>query len=119
MQSAARDDFTAWLGSPIIRVSTTRQHGQWYACADAFGIAGTGSTKAAAYRKVGEMVEAYLRTYYIEGRTFDEATRARNRPRPKPWTATARQIGQLLERIPLPWSHARKSDMVLPSVLQH
>lgn len=113
----ARDDFATWLGTPVIQVSLRHQHDQWYACADDFGIAGVGASEAAAYAHVAALVERYLRSYYAEGRTFEEALSARRRPDPSPLAPAAKLIGRLLPRLEVRWSAARKRELVLPSSL--
>ena len=95
------DRFAAWVDSHMVRVSLTRQHGQWYAVADDFGIAGVGRTKAAALRDAVGLVDTYLRSYFLGGRPYQEALR----PSALPFWL------MLLTRI-----RRRRSELVLPSV---
>jgi predicted YcjX-like family ATPase len=64
------DPFWEWVQQPLIRVASRREHGQWYAIAEDYGIASTGTTEAEAYRDLARMVEAYLRSCYRDGMEF-------------------------------------------------
>jgi hypothetical protein len=68
--------FGAWLDSPIVHITIRHQHDQYYATADRFGVAGVGTTEAEALRDVAGLVEAYLRSYFNEGRAYGDAVRA-------------------------------------------
>jgi hypothetical protein len=75
--------FAAWLGSPIITVSVSRRHGQWYALSRELAIAGTGKTPHDACRDVTGLVQAYLRSCFIEGMSY-RAALGRRAPRHRP-----------------------------------
>jgi len=94
----------------VIRVSVTRDHGQYYACAEDFGIAGMGPTRGAALRDLAGLVDAYLRSYFAEGRSYEDALRRTTGP--YPWDAIVAGVRHALERLV-----GRSSDLVLPAAL--
>jgi hypothetical protein len=66
----------AWLPDDLdFRVATKREREQWFALAVDFDITGTGATRAAAVRQMGELLSAYLAAYLVDGASFDEAIR--------------------------------------------
>ena len=73
-------DFAEWIPTGFVRVAVTRHHGQWYATATDFDIAGVGPDEGAAYRNLIKLLTAYLRSYYDEGRPYVDAIRRSPRP---------------------------------------
>lgn len=94
---APRDEFTAWLDSPVARVTRHRAHGQWYVVAEDFGIAGVGATQADAYWDVAGLLDAYLRSCFADGLSYQEALRPRRAP--QPWALVPIQLRRPLDRI--------------------
>ena len=78
--------FAEWLGTPIVRVSLARRHGQWYAVAKDLSIVGIGETEDEASRDVAGLVEAYLRSCFLEGVSYR--------------TAVGRRVGRVRPRAP-------------------
>jgi hypothetical protein len=116
----SQNGFDAWLVSPVIRVSVSSRHGQWYASADDFGIAGVGDSEADAYRDVSGLVETYLLMCFRDGLSYGDAVRDRPASRERPWTALLRRVGRKAERITrvrLSSSHSR--DLVLSPGSRH
>jgi hypothetical protein len=81
--TSEEDEFAAWLPAPVFSVPITvsQQHGQWYAEALDFGVAGMGKSKAAAERDLNRLVHAYLDSCFLDGRSYEEALRPRPVPR--------------------------------------
>lgn len=108
--------FSAWLESPVIHVVIRRQHDQYYATADRFGIAGVGATKAAALRDVAGLVEAYLRSYFDEGRPFvDAIEQCDSRPPLRPKLLPALVVTLFSEIVGRVFE--RRLQLVLPGAL--
>lgn len=86
------EEFLDWLGSRVVKVYLIREHGQWYAVVEDFGLSGVGKSQNAALSDVTGLVEAYLRSYYEEGRPYHEALR---QPKKSVWTLAARVVARL------------------------
>jgi len=104
--------FRDWLGSPVIDVTIRRQHGQFYAVAHLFDVAGVGKTEDDALRDLTGLLETYLRSYFNEGRLYSDAVRAPSRRRGLIGSAlcfAVEIVGRVLER---------RRQLVLPSALR-
>jgi hypothetical protein len=110
------DAFASWLGSPVIRVSLRRSHGQWYAVARDFGIAGVGRSQADAYRDVLRLVEAYLQAVFADGRPYTDAMRPM--PNGRPLRAFITSVHRGLMRAQSRIAPGREREVVLPSALR-
>jgi hypothetical protein len=99
-------EFAEWLPSLVIHVSVTRQHGQFYAVAKEFGIAGVGPTEDAACSNVARLIETYLRSYFREGRPYQDALKPAARRR-------RGLIGHIVDLWPRP-----VIKLILPSALR-
>jgi hypothetical protein len=107
------DDFAAWLGSPLVRVSLIRQHDQWYAVAKDFGIAGVGPTQQAARASAASVLLAYLRACHADGRPFEQTLR--RRPIFPPGRLTFVRFAQALTRGLAEWLPGRRGVLKLPT----
>lgn len=68
--------FAAWLPEDaVFRAAIKRTGDHWYALAEEFDITGMGETPNAALREMFDLIEAYLRAFFEEGRPFDDALR--------------------------------------------
>jgi hypothetical protein len=105
----------AWLPDDLdFRVATKREREQWFALAVDFDITGTGATRAAAVRQMGDLLSAYLAAYLVDGASFDEAIRpvpASMRLRMRLESALAKTIRRLDGRLPL----SREDNYLLPT----
>ncbi len=109
------DPFWEWVDSPFIRVAATRRHGQWYAVAEDFRIAGGGATEADAYRDLAKLVFAYLRDCQREGMDYWDTMRRIPRRR-KLWNVVRSAVARLLRgRSPQPF--AEEGRFLLPNFL--
>lgn len=104
--------FRDWLGSPIVHVTVRRQHDQYYAIAPSFDLAGVGATEADALRDLAGLLEAYLRSYFNEGRPYSAAVRSQG-PRPGPIGSLLGLVAEVLGRV-----FERRRQLVLPSALR-
>jgi hypothetical protein len=105
----------AWLPDDLdFRVATKREHERWFALAIDFDITGTGATRAAAVRQMGELLSAYLAAYLVDGASFGNAIRpvpASMRIRMRFESALAKAVRRLDDRIPL----SREDNYLLPT----
>jgi hypothetical protein len=66
----------AWLPDDLdFRVATKRERKRWFALTVDFDITGTGETRAAAVRQMGELLSIYLAAYLMDGAGFGDAIR--------------------------------------------
>lgn len=66
----------AWLPDDLdFRVATKRERERWFALAVDFDITGTGGTRAAAVRQMGELLAIYLAAYLVDGASFSDTIR--------------------------------------------
>lgn len=109
------DPFLDWLESPFIRVAGLRRHGQWYAIAEDYNIAGMGPTEEAAYLDVAVLVDAYLRSCHREGLSYREAWRRVPRRKKLMNVLRSTLARALRERAPAPL--AEEGRFLLPTTL--
>ncbi len=102
--------FRGWLGSPVIEVAIRRQHGQCYAIAPLFDVAGVGDTEQDALRDLTGLLETYLRSYFNEHRPYSDAVRRQPRGLVG---SLANQVVGIFERV-----LERRRQLVLPSTLR-
>lgn len=99
-----RDGFHAWLPTRLaLRVEVVKQHGQWYATATEFSLAGVGLTQADAIRDMNGLVGAYLHSQFVDGRSYENAveSRAANREDRALRVLVASVVGAALRRLGL------------------
>jgi len=65
--------FHSWLPKLTVHTLIGRRHGQWYALATDYSVVGMGETEQGARDNLSGLLEAYLRTFYEQGRSFHEA----------------------------------------------
>jgi hypothetical protein len=106
------DPFFEWLESPFVRVAGFRKHGQWYAVAEDYNIAGMGPTEEAAYRDVAVLVEAYLRSCYRQGLTYKDSWRRVSRIKKLLYALRSTLARALRDRAPAPL--AEEGRFLLP-----
>jgi hypothetical protein len=73
--STTREDFRDWLPAFSVRTVVGRRFGQWYAVATDFRLAGMGASEQEAKEDLSGLLEAYLRSFYVQGRPFVETVR--------------------------------------------
>lgn len=71
----AHSSFPTWLPKGTIHILVGRRHGRWYAVARDFSVASGGESEQAARDSLSVLLEDYFRTFYEQGRSFDEARR--------------------------------------------
>lgn len=70
------DSFAEWLEPISVQILVARDHGQWYATAEDFGVVGAGESESAALRNLGRVLAAYLHDFYGRGRPFKASLRS-------------------------------------------
>ena len=112
------EGFADWLEPVTLRIVVSRDHGQWYATSDEFGLVGAGLSEDAAIKNLGRVLSAYLHDFYARGLSFDMALHASASPSPSArpsLTGAARFLRrQLASRL----SPKRRRTLPLYSVLQ-
>src|SRR5690349_2906208 len=110
---SGQNNFRGWLESEFVRVAARRQHGQWYAVAEDFGVVAVAPTEADSHREVLARTELYLRSYWQDGFTYRDAWRPvspATRYRHIFWGFVARAT----QRLPINVSFAEESRALLP-----
>lgn len=110
--SRQTDPFLDWLESPFIRVAGFRKHGQWYAVAEDYSIAGMCPTEEAAYRDMSALVEAYLRSCHREGLSYRDSKRRAPRTKKLVYVLGSMLARALRHRAPAPL--AEEGRFLLP-----
>lgn len=108
-----QQSFRSWLESTVFDVAVRRQHDQFYAVAERFDVAGVGKTEDEALRDLAGLLDAYLRSYFGEGRPFSEAVRAQSSSREISLQGgLVGFVSQIVQRV-----FERRRHLVLPSAL--
>jgi predicted RNase H-like HicB family nuclease len=74
-RETSRGGFHSWLPKLTVHALIGRRNGQWYALATEYSVVGMGETEQDARDNLSGLLEAYLRTFYEQGRAFHEARR--------------------------------------------
>ncbi len=105
----------AWLPDDLdFRVATKRERERWFALAVDFDITGTGATRAAAVRQMGELLSIYLAAYLVDGANFGDAIRpvpTSMRLRMRLESVLAKAVRHIDGRVPL----SREDNYLLPT----
>jgi hypothetical protein len=104
-----------WLPDDLdFRVATKRERDRWFALAVDFDITGTGATRAAAVRQMGDLLAIYLAAYLVDGANFSDAIRSvptSMRIRMRVESMLAKAIRHIDGRLPL----SREDNYLLPT----
>lgn len=108
-REGSAQSFTDWLEPMWLRVVTSRDHGQWYATAEDFGVVGAGESEDAALDNLGRVLCAYLHDFYSRDLPLTAALRPSSRldPTLRTLMGTVRRLARRLVRRGLSNSHNR------------
>lgn len=68
-------NYSAWLPRWSTQGFIGHRNDQWYALAPEFCLVGIGQTPDDAHRDLMALIDAYLHSYYTQGRSFEDARR--------------------------------------------